>query len=436
MNYSDNKTIFAPSTAVTKSGTATIRISGKDAFNAIEALAHLKALTPRKATLSKLYDPENKEMIDTAIILWFPAPKSFTGEDIVEFHTHGSIAVINSMMEALSKMPFFRLAEPGEFSRRAFLNNKLDLTAAEGLADLIDAETKMQQRQALRQMSGELANIYENWRQELIHIMALLEAYIDFPEEDIPKTILQELDDDIAKLKKSINAHLNDSNRGERIRGGIYGAILGEPNVGKSSLMNYLARRDVAIVSEVAGTTRDVIEVYLDIYGYPVTLADTAGIRDTMDEVESEGVRRSLSSAQNADFKILILTEESEELVERLADENTIIVCNKADLYPASTKYLNISVTQTLGLEELLEAIKFKLDQIFPAQQTPNITRTRHRHHLQETVSALNYFSTTKPIEFAAEDLRIAARELGKITGIIDIEQILDEIFLKFCIGK
>lgn len=444
----DKKTIFALATAPGKSGVAIIRISGKNSLDSIKYLTNQDIPPARKAALRDLLHPLSKELIDQAIIIFFPGPKSFTGEDIVELHIHGSRAIINILIKLLSNFNNFRIANPGEFAKRAFLNGRMDLTAAEGLADLIEAETTIQQRQAIRQMQGNLSDIYEEWKNKLIRSLALLEAYIDFPDEDIPDDILNDLEDLTSELKKNIAKHLNDNHKGEIIRRGIYVAILGAPNVGKSTLLNYLAKREVAIVSNIAGTTRDALEVNLDLNGYPVTIIDTAGIRESKDIIEKEGIRRAFTKAEEADIKIIMFASDQPESINedilKIIDDETIILVNKIDCQQViNTENLNkshnkllISIEKNIGLEEFLDKLSGLIEEKFSPASDPLITRERHRILLEKCLEVINYFNMEKELELACEDLRIAARYLGQITGHINVETILDEIFRNFCIGK
>lgn len=431
----DMETIFGLASGLGRSGVAVVRISGKAATKALETLG-VKTPAPRVAELRTL--KFKNEAIDRALILYFNSPNSFTGEDVVELHLHGSRAVVKKIFEVLSSIPNIRLAEAGEFSRRAFLNNKMDLTEAEGLADLIDAETTAQARQAMRQMEGELGRLYEKWRVGVIKNLANIEAYIDFPDEDLPASLKKEIADGINNFRSEIAGHMNDNHRGEKIREGIYVVILGAPNVGKSSLLNYLAKRDAAIVSDIAGTTRDVIEVNLEIAGLPVTLADTAGLRESADVIESEGVKRALARAERSDLKILMLDSADKNPDVSLADENTIIVLNKVDVTPQQVRGddIGVSITKNIGLDELMKVLEEKLAAKFRQTEAPLITRARHREALNAALDCLNDISFEKPIELIAEDLRHAAFSIGRITGRIDVEDILDEIFSSFCIGK
>lgn len=430
------KTIFGVATAQGRSGVAVIRISGDSALPATAQLG-VRAPKPRQASLYKLV--YKNEVIDEALVLYFKGPNSFTGEDVIELQTHGSRAVIKRILEILGSMPNLRMAEPGEFSRRAFENGRMDLTEAEGLADLIDAETHNQHKQAMRQMQGELGKIYDQWRKEIIETLAFVEAYIDFPDEDLPEELVDRITTQIENLKSKIKEHLNDNRRGEKIREGIHVVILGAPNVGKSSLLNHLAQREAAIVSSTAGTTRDIIELQMEIGGYPVILADTAGLRETADEIESEGIRRALKRAEDADLKILMFEAGAEPDTKTLSvmDDDALIVVNKTDVAKNTHKNaIDISLKKNQGLERLLEMLQEKIAQKFSISESPLITRARHREALEKALAALESFSLEKPIELAGEDLRYAATQIGRITGKIDVDDILDVIFSSFCIGK
>lgn len=454
-------TIFATATAPIKSGVAVIRISGQGAGNALSSLTGSPLPKPRFAKLAKLLNPNSGELIDEALILWFKEPASFTGEDVAELHVHGGRAVVAEILSCLASMEGLRIADPGEFSRRAFENGKMDLTEAEGLADLIDAETKMQARLALRQKQGELGRLYEKWREDILVTLANIEAYIDFPDEEIPPQIVDKIEENIKQLSSSLKLHINDNRRGERIREGVNVAIIGPPNAGKSSLMNLLAKRDVAIVSEHAGTTRDVIEIHLDLGGYPITLADTAGIRETSGEIESEGIKRAIAKAENADFKIIVFSAtdfisfnkediytKASALLGNILDKHTVIVINKIDLsggkniQALSEENLNnpqiiaSSFQELTGINEILLSIKTFAEESFNLSSDPLITRERHRTLLNSALASINEFSLQKEIELAAEDLRSAANYIGQITGRINVEEILDRIFSSFCIGK
>lgn len=444
------QTIYALSTAPGRAGVAVIRISGPQAADALTALCGADLPRARTAFLRKLRDAEGM-LLDEGMVLWFPKPHSFTGEDVVELQVHGGRAVLAALFEALGKLPGLRLAEPGEFSRRAFENGKLDLTEAEGLGDLINAETEAQRRQALRQMQGALGQLYEGWRNQLTRALAHLEADIDFPDEDLPAGVAAEVMPQIARLRAEIAAHLADNRRGERLRDGLMVAILGAPNVGKSSLLNALAQREAAIVSEIPGTTRDVIEVHLDLGGYPVILADTAGLRDSADTIENEGVARALKRAEAADLKLVVLDATKKTVPKEtlaLIDMDAIVVANKTDAASIPAGYeingrpvLGVSVRNGAGMSALLDALEKDVVARIGMTGSATLTRARHREALTDCVAALDRFLTgngrNNPApELAAEDVRLAARALGRITGRIDVEDLLDVIFRDFCIGK
>ena len=443
-----NDTIFALATAPGRAGIAVLRLSGPDARPALEALAGVLP-PPRRATRARFRDPATGETIDDGLALFFPAPRSFTGEDVAELHTHGSRAVVAALVAALARLPGLRPAAPGEFTRRAFEQGKLDLTAAEGLADLVAAETAAQRRQALRQLAGELGRLYEAWRGRLLRALAEIEAEIDFPEEGLPPDLWRGVRAEAQALRDEIVRHLADGHRGERLRDGVAVAILGPPNAGKSSLMNALARRDVAITAAGAGTTRDVIEVALDLGGYPVLLADTAGLREAADAVEEEGVRRARARAAAADLKLIVVDAarpEEAAAIAGLIDAASLVVANKLDLAPASRAdwadrlgagpALRLSVRTGEGMAGLLARLEAEVARRFAGGGAPAITRARHRHALEETVAALERFLGATLPELAAEDLRAATRALGRITGRVDVEDLLNVIFREFCIGK
>lgn len=444
------QTIYALSSAPGRAGVAVIRLSGPQAADALETLIGGNLPRARNASLRKLRD-ETGALLDEGMVLWFPAPHSFTGEDVVELQVHGGRAVLSAIFAALAKLPGLRLAEPGEFSRRAFEHGKLDLTAAEGLGDLINAETEAQRRQALRQMQGALGQLYEGWRNQLVRALAHLEADIDFPDEDLPEGVAAEVKPQIARLREEIAAHLNDRQRGERLRDGLMVAIVGAPNVGKSSLLNAVAKREAAIVSDIPGTTRDVIEVHLDLGGYPVVLADTAGLRESADAIESEGVARALKRAESADLKIVVLDATRKTVpkdTEALIDGDAIVVANKADATAVLAGWeingrsvLPISVRTNTGMGALLDLLEKEVVERIGLTGSATLTRARHREALTDCIAALDRFLRgserhNTSAELAAEDVRLAARALGRITGRIDVEDLLDVIFRDFCIGK
>lgn len=441
------RTIYALSSGAGPAGIAVIRISGEDAGAVLLRLAGREALpAPRRAVVAALRDPGGGRPIDDALVLWFPAPHSYTGEDVTEFHVHGGPAVIAAMLAALGRLDGVRMAEPGEFTRRAFGNGKMDLTAAEGIGDLIAAQTEAQRQQALRQAEGELARVYDGWRDRLVRMLAHLEAYIDFPDEDIPHEVSAERDDEILALVDSIVRHIDDSRRGERLRSGLDIAIVGPPNAGKSSLLNRLARRDAAIVSETAGTTRDVIEVAMDLGGYPVVLADTAGLREAEGSIEEEGVRRARARAEAADLRIVVLDGRDPESVAGAADvigASSLVALNKCDLGPSATRIdepclgtCPISATTGEGLDAFLALLEAAVRERIGLAAQPGITRARHREALEHCLAALQRAQAAGRPELVAEDLRLAARALGRITGRVEVDDLLDVIFRDFCIGK
>ena len=450
------ETIFALSTPPGRSGIAVVRLSGPAAGTSLEALTGRPRPPARVARLVRLRDPDGGAAIDDALVLWFPGPASFTGEGMAELHLHGGRAVVAAAIEALARRPGLRPAEPGEFTRRAFDHGKLDLSEVEGLADLVDAETEAQRRQALRQMAGAFSRVIEDWRARLLPALAHLEAAIDFSEEDLPEDLITPTRATLGALSREIGAFLADDRRGERLRDGLQIAIIGPPNSGKSSLLNALARRDVAIISETAGTTRDVIEVHLDLGGYPVTLADTAGLRalegDVGDGVEQEGMRRARRTAAGADLTLAVFDVtswprlDSEGLA--LVDRDCLVILNKADLRPEAPAELEtaevrdrpvfvISALTGQGLGRLLEALERRVrDSLGVVGAAPAVTRARHRQALEDCRAALERAAGAELPELTAEDLRLALRALGRLTGQVDVEDILDVIFRDFCIGK
>lgn len=427
-------TIFALSTASGRSGVAIIRVSGPDAGGALERLSGEAKPAVRLAALRRFRDASGE--IDRGLVLWFEGPASFTGEDSAEFHVHGGRAIVEAMLSALAAIPGLRPAEPGEFTRRAVENGKLDLTRAEALADLIDAETEGQRRQALRQYEGVLYELYESWRTRLIAAVAWAEAAIDFADEEIPEDTFGKARTAIGEIAEEIQGHLDDRHRGELVRDGLNITVIGNPNAGKSSLVNALAKRDVAIVSEVAGTTRDVIEVRLNLGGYLVTLADTAGLRETSDAIESEGVRRALARAEAAD--LVILLQDGTAAKAAAFEGADLVVWNKADLpWPEPHEGLKLSLKTGEGLDALLAALTAKVAQKLEAPaEAPPVTRARHRHALEEAAVALVRAGAATEPELLAEDARLAMRAIGRITGKVDVEDLLDVIFRDFCIGK
>ena len=459
-------TIFAPSTAPGRAGVAVVRISGPAAGAALVALGGSTLPPPRQAALRTFVDPAGGRAIDRGLLLWFPGPASFTGEDLGELHLHGGRAVIAAALEALARLPGLRPAEAGEFTRRAFDNGKLDLSAVEGLADLIDADTAAQRRQALRQMDGGLARLTGGWAARLTRVLAHFEAAIDFVEEELPAELEQAALAEAAEVAREIAAALDDRHRGERLREGLSVVILGAPNAGKSSLLNALARRDVAIVSEMAGTTRDVVEVELDLAGYPVSLADTAGLRAletaaaagaaaAQAAIEREGMARARDRAAVADVTLLLVDLEAAlsnaaalDAVGALFDSRSILLLNKADRCdPAAVRRLcqdlqdqaplAISAKTGEGLEAVLSRLVERAGEAFGGVESgAGITRLRHRRALEDCRDALLRAQSADLPELKAEELRLGLRALGRISGRVDVEDLLDIVFSEFCIGK
>ena len=412
-------------------------------------MTFLKLPEAKVATLRKFKNPQTKDLIDEGILLWFPGPESYTGEDMAEFHVHGSKAVVEAMHSSLSKINGCRLAEPGEFTKIAFQNGKINLLKAESISDLISSETEIQRRQAIKIMSGKSSDKFNSLRQKLLKILSNIEAKIDFPEDDLPDDILNNILLEAKNVRQEIEKILNDQKVGEKIREGFKIAIIGPVNAGKSSLLNYLSKRDVAIVSEIAGTTRDVIETYLNLDGYPVIISDTAGIRESIDEIEKKGIKLALEKAENADLNLIVLEPKSVNLSHFLNDvvsKNSIFVINKMDLgidkFNNELKKYNpiqISIKEEKNLDKLVNLIKENLKNKFISSEEIFITRQRHRMNLEECVACLKNFeekNTKEDFDKAAEDLRLATRYLGMIVGKVDVEEILGSIFNDFCIGK
>lgn len=443
-------TIFALASGAGRAGVAVIRISGPAALRTLESLGGRGGFRPRHAKRVDLFTAEG-ERLDSALALWFPAPHSFTGEEVAELHVHGGRAVVAEVLAALGRCDGLRLAEAGEFSRRAVLNGKMDLTQAEGLADLVAAETAAQRRQALRQAEGGLRDLYEGWRARLVRLQAHVEAGIDFADEDAgagDPTRHAVIATELALLGSEIGGHLADAGRGERLREGVRVALVGAVNAGKSSLLNALVRREAAIVSPHAGTTRDVIEVAVDLDGYPVVFADTAGLRDAPGEVEAEGVRRARAWAAAADLKLVVfdgaLWPEADAASLALVDGNALVVLSKADLHPSTAMRfsdgppaLAVSAVTGAGLSNLHDALRREIAARFAIGEAPVLTRARHRQALEECAARLARAAReADAVELQAEDIRAAADALGRITGRVDVEQVLDVIFRDFCIGK
>ena len=442
-------TIYALSTGPGISGIAVIRVSGKKTGDVIKKITRNKLPNPREATRRKFNYINTNELIDEGVLLWFPGPNSYTGEDLAEFHVHGSRAVINALHKTLSQIKNCRLAEPGEFTKRAFQNGKISLLKAESIADLISSETEIQRKQALKIMNGKSSDQFNSWRAKLLKILSHIEAKIDFPDEDLAKDILTNIQKTSDQVSSEIQKTLNDQKVGERIREGFKIAIVGPTNSGKSSLLNYLSKRDAAIVSEIAGTTRDVIETHLNLDGYPVVISDTAGIRESKNEIEKKGIKLALNRAEDADLKLVIIEAKNVDfkgVLKDLLDESAIIVINKSDLIKGKLnskfkkyEHVLISIKKDLNLNKLISKIKNKLKNKFTTAEDILITRERHRQNLMNCVQHLEKFQkkkSEKDFDKAAEDLRLATRHLGMIVGKVDVEELLGSIFNDFCIGK
>lgn len=445
-------TIAALASGAGRAGVAVIRLSGPQAGPTLVALTERDLPRPRRAARRAFCHPGSELSLDDGLAIWFPAPRSFTGEDVAELHVHGGPAVIAAIIDACLTQPGVRLAEPGEYTRRAFENGKLDLAEAEGLADLVDAETEAQRRQALRQRRGALSSVYEAWRARLIQAAALIEAEIDFPDEDLPGALAQRAGPILQSLADEMAAHLDDAHRGERIRDGYRIAIIGPPNAGKSSLLNALAQREAAIVSDIPGTTRDVIEVRLVLAGYPVWIADTAGLRQAADAIEAEGVRRALARAEEADLRIGVVEAGAEipASLKSVLGPADLLALSKSDLYgpPASrrptpppageTPAVHTSAKTGEGLRELEALLAARVADALGREEAPVLTRARHRRRVEEARASLLRAipALDQGPELAAEDVRAASAAIGRLTGRIDVEDLLDEIFASFCIGK
>jgi len=438
--------IYALSSGRGPSGIAIIRLSGKKTLKIVELISKKKKLKYKEPNLCKFYDPLSNGLIDEGLLLLFPGPNSYTGDDLAEFHVHGSNAVITQFLSVLSVQPNCRLAEPGEFTKIAFQNNKIDLLEAESIGDLIHSETELQRQQAINLVQGNASNYYNKLREKLVKSLAYIEAQIDFAEDDLPDTVLKEVQATISTVHDDIKKILNDNKIGEKIRDGFRVAIIGEVNAGKSSLLNLLSKRDVAIVSEEEGTTRDVIETYLNIDGYPVILADTAGIRESQNEIEKKGIALALNKYNEADLNIIVIDNSSKRLdkkIQNLINENSIVILNKSDR-ENNSKYnfkdaILVSVKENKNIDKLVKKIKDKLSSKFILTKNILVTRERHRTKLIDCLKEIDNFlkkNQKKDIETAAEDLRLATRHLGSIVGKVDVEEILGSIFKDFCIGK
>ena len=442
-------TIYALSTGPGVSGIAIIRVSGEDTSKVIKYLTGGQLPKARIATLCKIQNIDTSELIDEGIILWFPGPQSYTGEDMAEIHIHGGKAVILAVQNEIAKVENCRLAGPGEFTKLAFQNGKINLLKAESIADLISAETEIQRSQAIKIMKGNSSDKFNEIREKLLKLLSFVEAKIDFPDEDLPDESLVRIKNDSLDVINEIDKILNDQKVGEIIREGFKIAIVGPTNAGKSSLLNNLSNREVTIVSEIAGTTRDVVETHLNIDGYPVIISDTAGIRDSKNEIEKKGIKLALKRAEKADLKLVVVDAKSIDLSPFLNDllkKNAILVVNKSDLIKnkldqdvSKFDHVLISLKNNLNIDKLILKIKNNLKNRFISEEDILITRERHRQHLVQCVEHLKNFldkNDKKDFDKAAEDLRLATRHLGMIVGKVDVEEILGSIFNDFCIGK
>lgn len=431
-DLTNDDTIFAMASGAGRSAIAVMRLSGPACRDAVLSLCDRRLPAPRHAVLRRLRDGSGN-VLDQALVLWLPGPGTYTGEDSAEFFLHGGRAVIDVVANALVSLGL-RPAEPGEFTRRAFLNGRLDLVEAEAVHDLVSAETEAQRRQALRQLDGELGRIYRRWSDQLRYMLAQQEALIDFPDEDLPPEVEAELAATLSTLRSEIASHLNDGHRGEKLREGLVFAITGAPNVGKSSLINTLAERDVAIVSPTPGTTRDALETRVVLGGVPVTLVDTAGLRETTDAIETEGVRRALARAAEADLVIEVVAESA---ASGTPGDRRLLVANKADLgFDPPAGAIRISALTGEGLDDLRAKLAASARALTASDGPPPLTRARHRAALLEALERLNAAAETTLPELRGEDLRLAMRALGRITGHVGVDDILDTLFRQFCIGK
>jgi tRNA modification GTPase len=424
-------TIFALASGSARAAIAVLRLSGPESGAAVAGLCGGVLPAPRHASLRRLRDSSGVPL-DRALVLWFPGPSTYTGEDCAELHLHGGRAVIDGVADALLHAGL-RPAEPGEFTRRAFLNGRMDLVEAEAVYDLVAAETEAQRRQALRQLEGELAALYQDWADRLRGILAYQEALIDFPDEDLPPEVEGQLLASLDSVRGEIASHLNDAGRGEKLREGLFFAITGAPNVGKSTLINALAERDVAIVSDIPGTTRDALETRVVLGGVPVTLVDTAGLRESSDSIEAEGVRRALARAAEADLAITVIEAGSFAP----SNQSYLTVANKADLgHPGPDGALRISAKTGLGMDELRARLAAIAREMTESNGPPPLTRARHRAALRAAAEHLEAAKRVDLPELRGEDLRLAVQALGRITGHVGVEDILDTVFSRFCIGK
>ena len=437
-------TIFALSSAPGRAAISVVRVSGPDASRAFLRLTRRDRMpSAREAVLVKLHGAHGP--LDRALCLWFPGPASATGEDMVEFHLHGGPAVVRGILDTLADSAGLRFAEPGEFTRRAFLHGKMDLTQAEGLADLIDAETEMQAAQAFSQMSGALGELYESWRGRIVRSLAYVEAVIDFPDEDVPDDAARSVFPELKSVKMEMDRHLADGRRGEILRDGLSVVILGPPNSGKSSLLNALMRRDIAIVSDIPGTTRDILEARLNIAGYAVCLADTAGVRTTSEAIEAEGIRRARLRAESVQVRLILIDPDSVSLIPEMLSSyrpGDLVVFSKSDLDwtppQLDAETLFISTLSGVGLDDLISKLEQRARDLSGVGGSALITRSRHREALRDSSDALSkgVEQVGNGLDIVAENLRVAARAIGRITGRVDVEDVLDVVFADFCIGK
>ena len=440
--------IYALSSGRGPSGIAIVRISGNETLSICQNLTKSKVIKSNEVNFCKFYDPKNDNVIDPeALLLWFPGPNSYTGEDLAELQIHGSNAVINALLRVLSEQKNCRLAEPGEFTKIAFQNDKIDLLKAESIGDLIHSETELQRQQAVKLVQGNASNYYNELRKKIIKSLSFIEAKIDFAEEDLPEKVLKDAHKSIKEIHSEITKIIEDNKVGEKIRDGFRVSITGEVNAGKSSLLNLLSKREVAIVSDEAGTTRDVIETYLNLDGYPVILADTAGIREAKNEVEKKGISLALGKSKEADLNIIVIDNSSKKInkeIQNMINKDTIIFLNKSDVSDKQNHKFDVdtvlaSVKNNNNIDKLINLVKTKLSKKFTYNNNALITRERHRIKLNDCLKEINNFlkkDQIKDLELAAEDLRMATRHLGSIVGKVDVEEILGSIFKDFCIGK
>ncbi len=440
--------IYALSSGRGPSGIAIVRISGSETLKICQNLIKSKDIKSNEVNFCKFYNPNNGNVIDPeALLLWFPGPNSYTGDDLAELQIHGSNAVINALLRVLSEQKNCRLAEPGEFTKIAFQNDKIDLLKAESIGDLIHSETELQRQQAVKLVQGNASNYYNDLREKIIKSLAFIEAKIDFAEEDLPEKVLKDAHKSIKEIHSEITKIIEDNKVGEKIRDGFRVSITGEVNAGKSSLLNLLSKREVAIVSDEAGTTRDVIETYLNLDGYPVILADTAGIREAKSEIEKKGISLALGKSKEADLNIIVIDNSSKKInkkIQNMINKDTIIFLNKSDVSDKQNHNFNVdtvlaSVKNNKNIDKLIDLIKAKLSKKFTSNNSALITRERHRVKLNDCLKEIDKFlkkDQNKELELAAEDLRMATRHLGSIVGKVDVEEILGSIFKDFCIGK